>query len=98
MCDTSRRLDLKDTILDRQKRDIKRTSAHVGNEHVTLTSAFLIKPVRNSSGGGAILFKADEHQYETPGVDVNRFAEDEHQYDVNRSAVEEHRRRLLGLT
>ena len=44
VCFTSRRVALKDTDLELQKGDNKRTTAQIVTEHTALTSAHLIKP------------------------------------------------------
>lgn len=47
-------LDLKDTLLNSQKRDIESTTTKIENENVALALDLLVKTVGNGSGGGLV--------------------------------------------
>ena len=49
MCVTGSRLDLEDTLLDGEKRDIESSAAQVEDEHVALALSLLVKAVGNGS-------------------------------------------------
>ena len=51
---SSCRFDLKDSVLDGQKRDIESASTHIVNEDIPLATGFLVQTVGNGCGGGLI--------------------------------------------
>ena len=51
---TSGGLDLEDTLLDGQERDIESTSAEIEDEDVALAGGLLVKTVRDSGRSGLV--------------------------------------------
>jgi hypothetical protein len=51
---TSGRLDLEDTLFDRQQRHIESTTAKIKDENVALTLRLLVETVGDGSGGGLV--------------------------------------------
>ena len=47
-------LDLEDTLLDGQERDIEGSSSEVEDEDVLLTGVLLVQTVSNGGGGGLV--------------------------------------------
>ncbi len=65
---TGGRLDLENTVLDSQERDIEGTAAQVKDEDILLALALFVETVGDGSGGGLVDDTEDVHARDGAGV------------------------------
>jgi hypothetical protein len=61
-------LDLEDSLLNRQERDVERSSSKIENEHVLLADSLLVESVGDSGSGGLVDDTEDVHARDDTGV------------------------------